>query len=55
VLWPALTAVAVLAIPIFNAAIEADSVEAGRPVHQSDWMLPFRLGCSRRRGFAVRR
>jgi hypothetical protein len=41
VLWPALTAVAVLAIPIFNAAIEADSVEAGRPVRQSDWMLPF--------------
>jgi hypothetical protein len=40
-LWPALTAVAVLAVPIFNAAIEADSVEAGRAVRQSDWLLPF--------------
>jgi hypothetical protein len=35
-LWPALTALAVLAIPVVAAAIEADSVEGGRPVRKSD-------------------
>jgi len=40
-LWPALTVLAVLAIPVVAAAIEADSVEEGRPIRQSDWALPF--------------
>jgi hypothetical protein len=40
-LWPALTALTVLAIPVIAAAFEADSVEKGRPVRQSDWALPF--------------
>jgi len=40
-LWPVLTALAVLGIPVIAAAFEADSVEEGRPVRQSDWTLPF--------------
>jgi hypothetical protein len=40
-LWPALTALAVLAIPVVATAIEADSVVEGQPVRQSDWVLPF--------------
>ncbi len=35
------TALAVLGIPVIAAAFEADSVEEGRPVRQSDWALPF--------------
>lgn len=40
-LWPALTMVVVLAIPIATATYEADLVERGRPVRQRDWILPF--------------
>lgn len=39
--WPILTAIAVLGLPIYNAALEADAVQDGRPVRQSDWVYPF--------------
>jgi hypothetical protein len=40
-LWPFLTMLLVLVLPIVYAAMEADTVESGHPVRQSDWIYPF--------------